>query len=122
MAKTILIIDDEPTIVFFLSDLFLDEGYDILKAYSGEEGLKLLDSKALPDLVIVDLKMPGINGKDVIQAIRQNPKFNDVPVMILTGSVKNDNDYPGEGSYQALVTKPFDIEEVLEKVTQLTTK
>ncbi len=122
MAKTILIIDDEPTIVFFLSELFSDQGYNILKAYSGEEGLGLLDSKALPDLVIVDLKMPDIKGKEVIMAIRQNKKFSDVPVMILTGSVMNDNDFPYEDSYQAHVTKPFDIEEFLAKVAQLTTK
>jgi CheY-like chemotaxis protein len=82
------------------------------KAYSGEEGLKLLDSKALPDLVIVDLKMPGIKGKEVIQAVRQNPNFDDVPVMILTCSVKNDNDFPSEDSYQDHITKPFNIEEV----------
>ncbi len=119
MAKTILIIDDEPTIVFFLGELLSDQGYDTLQAHSGEEGLRLLDSKALPDMIIVDLKMPGVNGKEVIQQIRQNPIFNEVPVMIVTGSVKNDYDYPGEDSYQALVTKPFNLEEVLAKVAEL---
>lgn len=107
MAKKILIIDDEPTIVMILDELLSEQGYDILKAYSGEEGLRLFNSKTPPDLVITDLKMPGISGKAVIQAIRENPK--EIPIIIVTGCVMN-GDFPEEGSYQAIFYKPFDIE------------
>ena len=116
MAKKILIIDDEPTIVMILDELLSEQGYDILKAYSGEEGLRLFNSKTPPDLVITDLKMPGISGKAVIQAIRENPK--EIPIIIVTGCVMN-GDFPEEGSYQAIFYKPFDLEEFLEKVLQI---
>ena len=60
MNKKILVIDDEPTIVFFLSELLSDMGYITLGAHSGEEGLRLLDNEAPVNLIITDLKLPGV--------------------------------------------------------------
>ncbi len=121
MNKKILIIDDEPAIVMCLSELLSDMDHIVLKAHSGEEGLRLLDREAPPDLVITDLKLPGVSGQEVIRKIRQDPVFDKVPIIIMSGSVFQEVYYPNKSSYQALVAKPFDIEEFLELVTKLIT-
>ncbi|MDO9534433.1 MAG: response regulator [Bacillota bacterium] len=99
----------------FLSDV----GYHILTAYDGDEGLIKLNSESPPDLVMVDLKMPGTSGKMVIHKLRQNPLLYELPVIIVTGSEKNDVDFPPEGTYQDIIYKPFRLEEVLAKIKEL---
>lgn len=117
--KKIMIIDDEPTIAMILSEFLSDHGYDTLTAYSGDEGLELLNRKGPLDLILVDLKMPGTSGKKVVQAIREKPLYKSTPIMVVTGSVKNKTDFPPKDSYQAFVSKPFDLGEILEKVEEL---
>lgn len=121
MSKTILVIDDEPNIVMFLGELFSDMGHTVLKAYSGEEGLRLLDSETPVNLIITDLKMPGISGQEVIHKVRENRLYGDVPIIIITGSVFSEDDILDKSSYQAFVNKPFEIEEFLDIVTRLIT-
>jgi two-component system, OmpR family, alkaline phosphatase synthesis response regulator PhoP len=117
--KRILVIDDELSLVMVLEELLSDEGYHVLTATGGQEGLTVLNSGHPPDLVIVDLKMPGTGGKVVVQTMRQNHKLNTLPVIILTGSVPHSADFPPEGSYHAVIYKPFHLEEVLAKVQEL---
>ena len=119
MSKKILIIDDEPTIVMFLSELLSDMGHITLKAHCGEDGLRLLDSEAPVDLIITDLKLPGVSGQEVIRKVRENRMYDDVSIIIITGSLFNEANCPGEYSYQALVNKPFEIEDFLTLVTKL---
>lgn len=119
MNKKILIIDDEPAIVFFLSELLSNMGHIALKVNSGEEGLRLLDSEAPVNLIITDLKLPGVSGQEVIRKVRENHLYDDVPIIIITGSPFREANFPGKDSYQALVNKPFEIEDFLKLVTKL---
>lgn len=118
MAK-ILIVEDEPSIVFVLCELLRGQGYETVSASSGEEGLKKLKEKPVPDLVIIDLNMPGIKGKDVILFMRSDEELKDIPVIIITGSVYNTADFPAECTYQAILEKPFDLNKMLQKVMEL---
>jgi CheY-like chemotaxis protein len=116
--KRILVIDDEPSLLMIFEEFLSEFGYAVITASGGAAGLGKLASEAPPDLVLVDLKMPGTSGKEVIQKMRQNPRFCETPVFIVTGSEKNDIDFPPDGTYQALIDKPFRLEEVLAKVEE----
>jgi len=84
MSK-ILIVDDEPKTTDFLADLLKSEGFQPVKAYGGKPALKILEQET-PDLVILDLLMPDLDGLEVLKKIRQ--KYPDLPVVILTASAK----------------------------------
>jgi DNA-binding NtrC family response regulator len=110
MRMTILIIDDEKTIRWSLGEGLRNNGFDILEAASGEEGLQLFTDKS-PDCVLLDMRLPGIDGMEVLRRMRkENP---DVPVIVMTayGEVDKAVEAMKLGSYD-FVTKPFMIEKM----------
>ncbi|MGI5875459.1 MAG: response regulator [Dethiobacteria bacterium] len=114
--KSILVIDDEPALTMIFEEFLTDLGFKVKTASNGKEALNILENEPPPNLVLVDLKMPGISGKMVIENMRQNNTLAKIPVIIITGSVKNKIDFPPDGSYQAVIYKPFRLEEVLETI------
>lgn len=112
----ILIIEDEPSIAMVICEFLKDEGFEIIKAYDGASGLKVLDEGYVPDLVLVDLNMPGISGREVVKYMRSRNKFMEIPVIIITGSIFNNEDFPERESYQDVLYKPFEFSVMLDKV------
>jgi len=112
--KTILTVDDELDITEMLEILLSGEGYRVLVASGGAEAIGILTSEK-PDLVLLDIMMPEIDGHQVCQSIRANPELNDMPVLMLTA--KNDIAQIAravdEGADGFLV-KPFDVEHFLK--------
>ena len=108
--KTIAIIDDDIHIVDMLTEILAKEGYDVLKAYSGTEALYLL-SQNKPDLVLLDLMLPGLSGEKVL------PNIQGIPVIVLSAKVnvqdKVDLLLGGASDY---LTKPFDVQELLARI------
>jgi CheY-like chemotaxis protein len=84
MSKKILIVDDEPDIITFLSALLEENGYTSVSAKDGTEGLELLRSEK-PDLVLLDLMMPKKSGITMFQELRKDPELSDIPVIVVTG-------------------------------------
>lgn len=84
MAKRILIIDDEPDIVTFLSAVLEENGYSSLSAKDGVEGLDVV-RKEKPDLILLDLMMPKKSGITLFQELRNDPQMSDIPVVVVTG-------------------------------------
>ena len=84
----VLIVDDEPEVVEALVGLFEGEGHETLKAYEGEEALSLALTEE-PDLVMVDLHMPGVSGFELIERLKGNPKTNRIPVIAFSGKMVN---------------------------------
>jgi two-component system phosphate regulon response regulator PhoB len=84
MAKRILIVDDEPDIVTFLSAVLEENGYSSLSAKDGVEGLEVI-RKERPDLILLDLMMPKKSGITLFQELRNDPKMSDIPVVVVTG-------------------------------------
>jgi CheY-like chemotaxis protein len=82
MAK-IMVVDDEPDIVFLVSKMLQKEGYDVIEAYNGEEGLNKLKSSK-PDLILLDVMMPGINGWDTCKQMKNDPEYSSIPIAMLT--------------------------------------
>ena len=107
----ILIIDDDIHIGNMLEEVLRLEGYQVSRAYSGTEALLAL-STARPDLILLDLMLPGLSGEDVL------PRIQGIPVIIMSAKVDTDSKVSlllgGATDY---VTKPFDIKELLARIT-----
>jgi len=84
MPKRILIVDDEPDIITFISAVLEEHGYASISANNGLEGLELL-RKETPDLVLLDLMMPKKSGISMFQELRKDPKLSNIPVIVQTG-------------------------------------
>lgn len=109
--KTILITDDDVHIGNMLEEILVRERYDVLRAYSGTEALMILKNHR-PDLVLLDLMLPGMNGEDVLTHIR------DIPVIVVSAKAEiNDKVNLLLGGAVDYVTKPFDINELLARIT-----
>jgi signal transduction histidine kinase/CheY-like chemotaxis protein len=90
-AKRVLVVDDEPAAVDLLTQILLDEGYQVKGAYSGEEALRVLDASP-QDIILLDLLMPGMDGIEVIQRVKANPEWRDVPIIVVTAKDLTDSD------------------------------
>ena len=118
MAR-VLIIEDEPTIALVLKESLIDEGYDVETAANGSLGLTRLRQEPLPDILLLDLFMPRISGREVIKEIREDDRLRGLPIILMTGAVPSERDFPPAQSYQAVLCKPFDLMDVILKVKQL---
>ena len=119
MAKTILIVDDEPSILMPIQFLMTQQGYDVLTAERGEDALDLI-SRYKPDLVLLDIMLPGIDGYEVCEIIRLNPDYGKVRIVFLTA--KGHETEIAEGlalGADAYITKPYSNVELLAKVKEL---
>jgi len=115
MSK-ILIVDDEQDIVELLSYNLQKEGFSIVKAYDGEAALVLVRSEK-PDLMILDLMLPKMNGLDVCKAIRRNPETVNLPIIMLTAKGDEIDKIIGlEVGADDYITKPFSIKELIARV------
>ena len=117
--KKILIVDDTPDIVQFLVVRLRSEGFDTLTAYNGFDALEVT-RKEKPDLIILDVMMPQLNGFQVCRKIKQDPDLVHIPVIFLTAKDQPSDKFWGEevGS-SAYLTKPVDPREVAQKVHEL---
>lgn len=114
MGKTVLIVEDEQSIVDILSFILTKEGYDTLEALDGPTGLQLALEQN-PDLVLLDLMLPGMSGFDVCQRIRQAGSL--VPIVMLTAREEEDDKVRGlELGADDYITKPFKNRELLARV------
>ena len=108
--KNILIIDDDIHIGNFIEEALTQEGYRVSRAYSGTEALLVL-SHSKPDLILLDLMLPGLNGEAVL------PKIQGIPVIVVSAKIDIDNKVDlllgGAADY---VTKPFHIRELLARI------
>lgn len=115
----VLIIEDEPEISMILEEVLAEEGYEVTAVSDGISGLKNLKNYPHPEIVLVDLFIPGLSGKGVIEAMRTDPELMEIPAIIMTGAVPTLRDFPDDMSYQALISKPFDLTEVISIVHRL---
>lgn len=123
MVGTILVVDDESDIRTLLRSILEIEGHYIQEAADGLEALSLFDA-AHPDVVILDVMLPGLSGLEVLRQIRIRPGGMDVPIMVLT-ALHDDETAWGSwvGGVNTFVTKPFDPDYLVEWVgTQLMLK
>lgn len=117
MAKKILIADDQRDLVEALKLRFEKDGYEIVEAYNGEECLKKAKEE-LPDLIILDVAMPKMDGYEAIREMRGDEAIKHIPVFMLTGKDQMEDIFKMEGVLEYIV-KPFDYEMLSGMVKKL---
>ncbi len=116
LTGLILIVDDTPTNLDVISEALSDAGYTVAIATSGERALKQLDRRS-PDLILLDVMMPGIDGFETCARLKSNPKTCDIPVIFMTALSDADSKIKGfEVGAVDYITKPFQEKEVLARV------
>ncbi|MBN2178706.1 MAG: phosphate regulon transcriptional regulator PhoB [Deltaproteobacteria bacterium] len=116
MTRKILIVDDEKDIVDLISYNLEKEGFSTIKAYDGEWALTLVKEKK-PDLMILDLMLPGIQGIDVCKLIRGSQEMSDLPIIMLTAKGDESDRILGlELGADDYITKPFSVRELIARV------
>ena len=115
--KKLLIADDQPGIRILLDEVFKKEGYDTVLASNGADALKQVQKDA-PDCVLLDMKMPGLSGEEVLQEVKS--QFPDIPVVLMSAYDEVESTH-NEFVHQAdhYFTKPFDIHEVRATIRRL---
>ena len=113
---TVLIVDDTPANLAFLSDALDDEGYEVLVAPSGLSALRQLEL-VRPDIILLDALMPGLDGFDTCQRLKANRDTQDIPVIFMTALTGTEDIVRGFGEGAVdYVTKPVRVEEVLARI------
>jgi two-component system, sensor histidine kinase and response regulator len=115
-VKRILVIDDLPENVFLLQDRLESEGYEIITAYDGKTGINKAISE-LPDLILLDVMMPEMNGIEVCKTLVSNPSTSNIPIILVTAKAGADDTKEGlEAGAFDYVKKPFNKVELLARV------
>jgi CheY-like chemotaxis protein len=119
MNNTIMVIDDETNIVLILKEILGDIGYRVISAPNGLYAFELLKQMPKPDLFMVDLLMPVMGGRQFIETLQSIPEYNNIPIILVTGTIPNLLDFPPQGTYHEIISKPFDINEIVIKACRL---
>ena len=122
MAKEILIVDDEPNVVVPIQFLMEQLGCRVMIAERGEDALDLI-YQYKPDLVLLDIMLPGIDGYEVCEIVRLNPKYRNVKIIFLTAKGREEEIAKGLAlGADAYITKPFSNAALVAKVKELLEK
>lgn len=118
MPHKILVVDDEPATLKLVSGLLEAENYEVVQASDGLEALQVIQREA-PDLVVLDVMMPEINGYDVCYQLHFNKEYHTIPVILLTKREKEIDSRIGERANIDYIPKPIDSTLLLLKVSDL---
>lgn len=114
--RKILLVDDSKTELHHLSDILLKRGYSVRTAENGDEAMRKLGDE-LPDLILMDVVMPGQNGFQLTRAITRDPRFGGVPVIICTSkNQETDKVWGMRQGARDYIVKPVNAEELLGKI------
>ncbi|CAN5315064.1 twitching motility response regulator PilH [soil metagenome] len=118
-VRKVLVVDDSPTERFFLADLLTKGGYLVLTADSGDDAIaKAREQK--PDLILMDVVMPGVNGFQVTRAITRDPELGRIPIIMCTSKTQEtDRIWGMRQGARDYVTKPVNSDELLAKIAAL---
>lgn len=115
----VLVVDDEPNIVQTLKDRLEMNDFDVCTAYNGSDGLKLAQQEK-PDVILLDVIMPIMNGLEMLETLRKQPWGADICVIMLTArSQAQDVNRATACGISDYIIKPFDLSELLEKIERI---
>jgi DNA-binding response OmpR family regulator len=115
--KAILVVEDDDALRNMLESLFLLEGFNVRGATDGTQALRLVNEHP-PDLIVLDLMLPWVNGIEVLSTVRQHPHLSNVPVLVTTGTVTSALDLRSLGPVHVM-HKPLDVEAIVPIVRKL---
>ena len=123
MSHTLLLADDSVTIQRVIELTFADEDVRVVAVSDGDQAIERLEAATPPDIVLADIGMPGKNGYEVAQYIRQSPKLSHIPVVLLTGAFEPvDQARAAEAGCDGVLAKPFEPQLVITRVKELLAK
>ena len=118
MTKRILVIEDHEENRRLLRDLLTSAGYEMIAAVTGEEGLRLAEERR-PDLILMDIQLPGLDGYEVTRRLKANPALRRIPVIVVTSyALSGDDVKAAEAGSDAYVAKPFSPRDLLAKIRE----
>jgi CheY-like chemotaxis protein len=124
MSPLICLVDDDPEICDLIRITLETRNYTVLEAHEGEEGLDLVQH-CEPDLILLDLKMPGMNGFELLNRIRMLPSHAHVPVIIMTSlttdSERSEDDWKDRIGVSDFISKPFEPMDLIRRVEKVLT-
>ena len=119
MPKKILVVDDDRHIVRLVEVNLLRAGYDVITAFDGLEALRKIESEK-PDLVVLDVMMPFMDGFEVLRNMKANPETDEIPVIMLTGKAQDADVFRGwQSGVDVYLTKPYRPQELLRFVKKI---
>lgn len=117
--QRILLVDDEPSIVKMVSKRLEVEGFDVLAAMDGQEGLAKAQAEQ-PDLIVLDLMLPRLNGYEVCTMLKQDVRYRRIPIVLFTAKAQEKDETMGmDCGANAYIRKPFRAQELMEKIHTL---
>jgi two-component system cell cycle response regulator DivK len=118
MNKTVLVIEDHEDNRRIIHDLLTSKGYEVIEAVNGLEGVDAAETHR-PDLILLDIQLPGIDGYEATRRIKANPDLQKIPIIVVTSYALSGDDMKAfEAGCDAYVTKPFSPRELLAKIRE----
>jgi len=118
--SVVLIVEDNDKNMKLARDVLQAKGYSTLEAVTGEEGVRIAKEQR-PDLVLMDIQLPGISGIEALKVLRSDTQTESIPVAALTASVTpTDRSQIAQAGFDAFLSKPINLKEFLETVRRLT--
>ena len=116
MTRKILIVDDEPDLLEVTTFRLKKNGYDVIVAADGQKALEIIE-KDRPDLILLDLRLPGISGYDICRKLKSDDKFKHIPIVLFTASTGSHiTDKMKDIHADGYLIKPFDSAELLKTI------
>jgi two-component system cell cycle response regulator DivK len=118
MSKSILVVEDQEDNRRILRDLLTSAGYEVIEAVTGEEGVASAETHR-PDLILMDIQLPGLDGYEATRRIKANPALRQIPVIVVTSyALSGDEVKAFDAGCDAYVSKPFSPRELLAKIRE----
>ena len=122
MSKLILVVEDQEDNMQILRDLLVSAGYEMVVAENGEEALAAV-AKQRPDLILMDIQLPIMDGYEATRRIKADPALKDIPVIVVTSyALSGDEGKAREAGCDAYVTKPYSPRQLLAKIREFLPK
>jgi len=117
-AHRILVVEDNPLNMKLVRDVLTVSGYEVLAAPSGEEGVSMAQTCA-PDLVLMDIQLPGMDGYEALRLLRQNPQLDGVPIVAVTAfAMREDRERAAREGFDGYLGKPISVRGLMAQVSE----
>jgi len=117
--KKILVVDNNPDILMMLEGRLKTSGYEVRKASNSADALKRIEAEP-PDLILLDIMMPGMGGNVLARTLKESPRWKDIPIVFMTALLRKGEEQAGvQVGANIIFSKPFEFSELLETIQTL---
>jgi len=113
--KKVLVVDDDRDLSEVIESILQLNGYEVILAHDSEGGIRMAEEQT-PDLIIMDVMLPGMMGGDAVKILKSKIALKDTPVIFLTGLVSHEEDLNVDGAHYRTLAKPFENDRLLEVI------